>query len=163
MIGARLRGQFKISRQERRPKFGNKFLHRIAFVTPRFPAKITIKAARVLGPVSQFMGKGGVIGFSIAEGFKGRHLHPVCACGIESLIAAVPDFRAGRGKERFSAGIARDRIEGRGLHRVKMGGQSVHLFGIKDGVALHKRDIPLVFLAGRLVGFGAADRVGIND
>ncbi len=109
------------------------------------------------------VGQRGIVGFSIAERFKRGHLHPVFGHRVESLIAAMLNGCAGRGKEGFSALDAGNSIEGRGLQGVEVRGQPFDLLGVENGVALHKGNIPLVVLAGRLVGFGAGDGVRIDD
>src|SRR5580693_983950 len=72
---ARFQVEFEVSAQESRSKFRDEFLAAVTFVAPAPATEIAIKALRVLRPVRQFMGEGGVVALSIAEGFEGWHLH----------------------------------------------------------------------------------------
>ena len=75
----------------------------------------------------------------------------------------MADVGAGRGEERFGVLDARDRLEARRGLRVVVRGQAVDLLDVEDGVALQERDLALDLLAGRRVGFGARDLVGVDD
>lgn len=109
------------------------------------------------------MRQGGVLRLGIAEGFERRHLHAAVRDAVVSLIAAVPDFRAGRGKEFLRPVDALHRIKpGFGL-RIEAVRQAVDLVHAKDGVALEEGDFARCFLARVLVDFRPADAVGIDD
>src|SRR5690554_2473920 len=83
MIRARLGGEAKIGREERRSKFGDKFLHRIAFIAKPLASEIPVKTARVPRPVRYLMGEGGIVGFSVAERLERGHLYPVPGGRVE--------------------------------------------------------------------------------
>lgn len=74
-----LRGQFQISAKKRCPQLGNKFLPRITFITPFLTPEVAIKAVLVLRPVSQLMGKRGIVCFRTTKRFEMWHLHVITA------------------------------------------------------------------------------------
>ena len=91
VLFARLLMQFEIGAQESGAKLGNKFLAAVTFVAIALAAQVAVKALRVLRPVGDFVSKSGVVTFSIAEGFKGRHLHVVKFLRVVGAISAMLD------------------------------------------------------------------------
>ena len=87
----RLLMQFEIGTQESRAKLGNKFFAAVTFIAPLLAAKVAVEALRVLRPVCDFVSKSGVVALSIAEGFKGRHLHVIQFLRVVGTISAVFD------------------------------------------------------------------------
>ena len=62
-------------------------------------------------PVRALVSERCVVALGVAEGFKRRHLNAVVRHAVVRLIAAVPDIRAGRGKEALGVINALHRIE----------------------------------------------------
>jgi hypothetical protein len=104
-----------------------------------------------------------IVGLGIAKRLEGRHLHAVLILRIVSPVPAMPDICAGRREKAFRSRDPRNRVQHRLRHRVEMRRESLHLLCIEDGVTLHERDDAFLILAGGLVGFGAVDRVGVDD
>ena len=104
-----------------------------------------------------FMGKGGVIALRVPEGLEVRHLHIIGADAVISLIPAMPDGRAGGGKKPLGVFDALNRVKPLRCRCEIVRGQAVDLLDVKNRVAFQKRNIPLGFLAGRLVGLGARE------
>jgi hypothetical protein len=116
----------------------------------------------VTGGVTTFMTERGVIGFTVAEAPECRHLHDVAVDAVKGAIAALlnGDFRIG---EKRLGGIEPLDLIGERRHGcIKMPGQSVDLLGVKDRVALHKRNFD--FDVGTVVvGVCPGDLVGVDD
>ena len=154
--------QFEVGAQESRSKFRNEFLAAVTFVAPALATEITIKALRVLCPVRQFMGEGGVVALSIAEGFEGRHLHVVEFLRIVGAVSAVFD-RGGHAGEKLLCMInAGHRIKRRCGFRVVDFWQPFDLLDVENGIAFHVRDFEFDILAGLVVALGASDGIGID-
>jgi hypothetical protein len=104
-----------------------------------------------------------VVGFGVPERLERGHLHPVLGHAVKSLIAAMPDRGSRCGKERFRPFDPLHRIKPGLGDRVELRRQAVDLLDVKDGVAFHERDIPLLLFARLLVLLGAGDGRGIDD
>src|ERR1035441_4307332 len=98
VIVADLRGEFKIGAEESGTQLGDQLLAGVTFVAPAFAAEITIKAGRMLYPVTCLMGKGRVKAFSVGESLNRRHLDVVEFLRVVGLAAPVADIGA-RGRE----------------------------------------------------------------
>jgi hypothetical protein len=101
------------------------------------------------------------IAFRVFEALTRGYLHQVTGRGIERPIAAVLDGRAGRNKERLGLFDTLHRLRRDGLTGV-VRWQSVNLFNIEDGIALHECDSAFGFLPV-VIGFCLSDAVGIDD
>jgi len=99
VVGARLGHQGKIGTKERRAQFCHQFFFGIARVTPDLAAKLTVKAAFVLGPVGEFKGKGCILSLRAAERLEHRHLHMIGSAAIVRAVAAMADVCACCSKE----------------------------------------------------------------
>lgn len=161
MIHAWLRRQLQIGAKERRAKLGHQLFAGVAFIAPALAAKVTVKAGFVLRPVSQFMGKRGVVCLGAAKRLEGWHLHMIAAAAVMCAVPAMANVRASMPKEFFRVADLQGRINhGLGLGVVVLG-QAFDLLDVKDAVALHERDFAL-FLAPIVLLFGLGDGVGID-
>jgi hypothetical protein len=103
-----------------------------------------------------------VIGFTVAEALKLGHLHDVAVDTVKGAIAAVPNGDVRIGEKRLGSIEPLDFVVERRHGCIKMPGQSVDLLGVKDRVALHKRNFDFDVGAG-VVGVGPDDLVGVDD
>src|SRR5260370_5744161 len=92
------------------------------------------------GIMTAFMTERRVIGFTVAEALKLGHLHDVAVDTVKGAIAAVPNGDVRIGEKRLGGVEPLDLIGERRHVCIKMPGQSLALFGVKDRVAFHKRD-----------------------
>ena len=77
MTGLRFWCQSKIGAQKCRSQFCDEFLVCIALVAKFLAAEVTIKAGLMFRPMNEFMGKGGVEGFSTLKACKAWHLNVI--------------------------------------------------------------------------------------
>ena len=81
---------------------------------------------------------------------------------VIGLIAAQVDSCAGSGDKLVSVRKTVGERKRIGRLRVVVGGESVDLFDVEYGIALHERDFSLNVLAGA-VGFRSGETISKND
>jgi len=75
----------------RATQFGDKLLGGVTGITQALAPQIAAQALRVLCPVRESMGEGGIVALGIAKGFEGRHLDSVESFRVIGTIAAMSE------------------------------------------------------------------------
>jgi hypothetical protein len=84
----------------RATQFGDKLFGGVTGITPALAPQIAAQALRVLCPVRESMGEGGVVALGIAKGFEGRHLDSVESFRVIGTIAAMQRLGCTLAKKR---------------------------------------------------------------
>ena len=99
----------KIRAEEAAPEFRDQFLARALAAVLAVAAEVAVDAVGRSGPVNGFMRSDGDIGVRVAKTFDRRHLNVIGRGRVKGHRAAVPNNRAGVGKESVGVRVALDR------------------------------------------------------
>ena len=99
----------EIRAEETAPEFGNQLFACAFAPIPAVTAEIAIDAVSGSGPVHGLMGSDGDIGGGIAKALDRRHLNVIGRGRVKRHRAAMPNNRAGIGKESVGARVTLDR------------------------------------------------------
>ena len=105
----KLRDNAKVSAKEAAPELSDQLLTRAFAAILAVPAEIAIDAMRRSGPVNSLVRPDGDVGRRVAKALDRRHLNVIGRGRVKRHRAAVPNNRAGVGKESVGVRVALDR------------------------------------------------------